>query len=155
MERFGNTDTFMRSSVVEDGYDASNFAAHLGQVYWLSWFVEYHEKTLVAHSGEISNFGTFTNFGTSGIMEGQTPVIHLSSNPVSGQLTVSYYSAKANNVDITLCNAAGMVVSHYNPPKSIGDQVARIDVSQLPAGIYFLTFRSAEGVRQEKVFVKR
>ena len=154
LERLGTTDTFKKSPSIACGYSEHKFAPNLGPIFQRYIASGYIERKLVAHSGEVANFGTFTVFNLSTgpeIKEG--PRIQLSSNPVSDKLTVAYETNSLSPVEMTLCNTAGVIVSRFSS-SGISKSV-EIDVSYLPAGMYFLTFSSEEGTCQEKVLVRR
>jgi hypothetical protein len=156
MERFGNTDTFRKAESAADGIGETILAPNLGNIYEEDVSVSWSsELKLVAHSGAVANFGTFTKFNnvSTGQQINRGPQIQLNSNPVSDKLIVSYRINSTGPAEMTLCNAAGVIVLRHSCAGTA--QTAEMDVSKLAAGMYFLTFRSAEGIRQEKVVVQR
>jgi len=84
----------------------------------------------------------------------ESPAISLYPNPVSDVLQVNGRNFETGLLEINFTDVAGRVVRRIPRNGQSGDFQERIDVSALPAGVYWLSCRSAETVLVRR-FVKQ
>ncbi|MBN8679986.1 MAG: DUF4397 domain-containing protein [Chitinophagales bacterium] len=82
--------------------------------------------------------------------------VQLSPNPASQDLTVSLTLAEAENLRYAVRDVAGrMMLEGDFGQVGAGEFAQRIEVAQLPAGMYQLEIRSDAGLRTQKFVVQR
>ncbi len=78
----------------------------------------------------------------------QEPVaaqVFISPNPASGQALLRMSVREAFEGQLVLSNSTGQIVQLQKTTFEAGEQTLSLDVAQLPAGLYFIQIRSAEG----------
>jgi hypothetical protein len=93
--------------------------------------------------------------GTLGIEETTITYMQAYPNPSSGDLTVKFDVAAAQQMNVTLVNAIGQVVYNENYEAASGANRIKLNTSQYPAGIYMLCLRNGKNVRTEKITLIR
>ena len=84
-----------------------------------------------------------------------TPQLYdLSPNPASNIITFQYFLPKTSDVKISIADIQGKIIKEENHSDMINGLItSQINVTNLPAGIYFLTL-NADGVIRSKKLVK-
>ena len=82
----------------------------------------------------------------------ESPVMKLYPNPAQNVLNIEVRDRIPRNVEISLYNTAGVMVSRFTEP---GQQRISIPVGNLPAGIYFLQLRSDDLFSSERFIIYR
>lgn len=78
----------------------------------------------------------------------------IAPNPTQDVSYINLDLAKAENVDVTLINSTGQLVSTKNYGQLIGDQMLPINASQLTTGIYFVKIRIGDEFMTRSLMVK-
>ena len=77
-----------------------------------------------------------------------------SPNPALSNFTFQYFLPKSSTVKISIADIQGKIILEENPVNSMqGLVTSQLNISELPAGIYFLTL-NADGVLRTKKLVK-
>ncbi|MGB1243068.1 MAG: T9SS type A sorting domain-containing protein, partial [Chitinophagales bacterium] len=76
-------------------------------------------------------------------------------NPVSSELTIEYHASANASPSIGLYNLTGQKVLSQLIEVTEGLNVVRLDVSQIPKGMYFLKVQEASGELSERVVISR
>ncbi len=79
------------------------------------------------------------------------PVFNIYPNPVKNKLFVEFAGTKSTEISLTLVNITGEIIASdlYKYQSQI-----KIDVSHIPAGIYFLKGETTDGVRIKKILFR-
>ena len=72
-------------------------------------------------------------------------------NPVANQLNIQFNAAKMLDIEISVANLIGQVLVQENRIINSGINELSILTNELPAGVYMLNIRSAEGVLTQKI----
>ncbi|HND88331.1 MAG TPA: M36 family metallopeptidase, partial [Saprospiraceae bacterium] len=101
--------------------------------------------------------GVIVNRGTSATDDPSQPTlpIHVQPNPASDLLNITLGEAASGAVQVTLLSAEGRQVATLQREQYATAQVLSMDVSRVPAGMYWVRVQTASGVGVEKVVVKR
>ncbi len=75
-------------------------------------------------------------------------------NPVIDQLTITYYSRVIQEVSLTLSNSLGESIITKSFEAGIGREKTDLSLNGLPAGVYTLELKTAEGCLIRKVIVQ-
>ncbi len=75
-------------------------------------------------------------------------------NPNKGRFVVSYTVAKPDKVKIILLNGIGQILFENTQNKASGTHEQRIELNNLPTGVYFLQIHTNGKVLNQKVIVK-
>ena len=78
----------------------------------------------------------------------------LSPNPVTDLLNLTVMSEQDNAVSFQIINSLGAVLMTENKVLNYGENIIKLDVSQLPAGLYLVLPQTAEGKVVPTKFVK-
>jgi len=90
------------------------------------------------------------NFGESRKME-----IRIYPNPAQNQTNIDYFLPEPGRLRIDLLNGCGRLVKTvYEGNKAVGNGAAKVDLSQLPAGYYFVRVQTKKGVQTRKLVVR-
>jgi Secretion system C-terminal sorting domain len=84
---------------------------------------------------------------------GQISANELYPNPATQQATLSYTVSTAANVRIALVNMVGQEVEVQNIERTAGNFQTTFDVSELPAGIYFVRMQVGNDVMTKRLVV--
>lgn len=84
---------------------------------------------------------------------GQISANELYPNPATQQATLSYSVSGAANVRIALVNMVGQEVEVQNIERTAGNFQTTFDVSELPAGIYFVRMQVGNDVMTKRLVV--
>jgi len=74
-------------------------------------------------------------------------------NPSRGEFTLSLQSQKADNVELTVLSSVGQVVSKTTRKLTVGENNFGIALDNTPDGIYFLTVRAGNQVKNIKLYL--
>ena len=107
-----------------------------------------------------------TNWRTDGSTDGQTeetevPVVFENAgfgmfpNPANDQLTVEVPMEADADVAVSIMDPAGKVAVQQHRTLSKGDNRMTLDVSRLPAGVYFVQVRNGEAFSTRKLVVNK
>lgn len=79
------------------------------------------------------------------------------NNPVSGDyVKISYFLSHPQNIVFNIYNLMGQKVKEFVIGfQTVGQHVMTLNVSDLPAGIYFVRFEAGEFKQTEKVILLR
>jgi hypothetical protein len=100
----------------------------------------YDAITQVSGTG-IDNFG-----------ESQSEEFRIYPNPVSGQATMDYFVPEQGSIRVDLLNSCGHLVRMlYAADRFKGKGTLRVDMSTLPAGLYFVRIQTLHGIQTRKV----
>lgn len=77
--------------------------------------------------------------------------LQVAPNPVTDYLTLTIESQKEEVLTTKIINATGQVFHQQTIQLSVGKQIIPIDLSQLPAGIYFLQNNSKKVINTQKI----
>jgi Zn-dependent metalloprotease len=72
-------------------------------------------------------------------------------NPVTDQLNVNFIADKSQSIQIQLIDLQGKVMQQQDENATYGQNQFRIDLTRLPAGIYFIRISTEMGVYNNKV----
>ncbi|MFA7327850.1 MAG: T9SS type A sorting domain-containing protein [Candidatus Kapaibacterium sp.] len=87
---------------------------------------------------------------------GEQPFAPVSPNPVNGSMILEYIVGSESNVTIELTNLDGVVVKQLvNTRMAAGQYNATSDVSDLPSGTYFLTFKYLGVNESQKIIIAK
>ncbi len=76
-------------------------------------------------------------------------------NPVHHSMTIDFSLKESQGLNISILNALGQQVKHISSGSFIGTNSLSVNVSDFTAGVYFLNFTSADGVRTERFVVSK
>lgn len=80
-------------------------------------------------------------------------VMQVYPNPASHLLNVSITLDLANSVDVQLINAGGAVVRQWRD-QALQGRLISLNISELPAGFYFLQLNTKQGIYTQKVTIQ-
>ena len=106
----------------------------------------------VCVGGDVSVFSTpsiFTTLMRMGELEND---INLFPNPATSEVTIS--GTSGNDVNISIINAIGETIISKNITSMTGEINETIELTSMPAGIYFVTIESGEKIKVEKLIVE-
>ena len=119
-----------------------------------SWFEGYFSRELSAYVIDGDTTGTITPdyiFTSTADVHYENWQITLSPNPAFDLLQFDIQSNKhLQNIQVIIYDALGKT---FATQKIDGQQSGSVDISNLPNGIYFISFRTNEGIISRK-FVK-
>lgn len=76
-------------------------------------------------------------------------------NPTAGEVTIYFEMNNNSSADLSLMNSMGQVVKQLGSGNyNRGRHEVKVDVSALPAGIYFYSLRTSAGVKSGKLVVE-
>ena len=81
----------------------------------------------------------------------QASEIAIYPNPAANSLSVGYSLDNDMLVEITMFNALGVVVGSMQQMEHVGSHTASIDISHLPAGVYFINYRCGNAFVTRKI----
>ena len=105
-------------------------------------------------------FKVFINKSTVGqdevILNGQKIVdLKLYPNPVRKKLNIEFFAASMDQIQIEVTGLNGRIVQqNVFEPQGIGSQELKLNVSDLPAGSYFVVVNNG-AYKDQKQFVKK
>lgn len=74
-------------------------------------------------------------------------------NPAKGQTQVSYYLPQAENISLNITNLLGEVIYLQNQYAPAGKHTELIDVTNVPAGVYYYTLQSGKQQAVKKLII--
>ena len=77
--------------------------------------------------------------------------IRVYPNPVTEQLNVNFYADKSQNMHLQLLDLQGKVMQQQDKNAATGQNHFSMDMTKLPAGIYFIRITTEMGVYNNKV----
>lgn len=80
--------------------------------------------------------------------------LHISPNPTSGQTHIEWVQ-EAGPITLSLVNGVGKTIITQNASNAAGINAFDLDLSKLPAGIYFARLQDGKGQIRTKRFVKQ
>lgn len=93
--------------------------------------------------------------GVTGIEEEHITYMQVYPNPASSDINLKFDVMGAQEMNIQLVNAIGQVVHNETYQASAGLNRMKLDISDLPAGVYMLTLRNGKNIKMEKVTLIR
>lgn len=99
-------------------------------------------------------YGLATSYSNEAYLDGTAsqPYIQLYPNPTSSSLNIES-AVDMSNAKITILNVLGNVVNSNNF-STVTSKIINVDVTNLPAGTYFITIENIQGITQ-KTFIKQ
>jgi hypothetical protein len=85
----------------------------------------------------------------------QLSELRIMPNPVSDIMNIAFSTEEATDLDIAITNALGQQVQQVATDNFTGYNTMSVNTAALSTGVYFLTIKSAEGIRTERFVVNR
>ena len=79
----------------------------------------------------------------------------VSPNPAANTANLTFKSIAKGTVDITVTNSVGNIVLQNKATVVEGDNRKQLDVSKLPAGMYFIKIQNGDKTQVAKIMVMR
>jgi len=75
-------------------------------------------------------------------------------NPAQKQVSVKFYSDKAEEYTITIADLSGKTVQVNNGIASEDETIVSLNLENLPAGVYFLTLKTQSSSKTDKLVIQ-
>ena len=76
-------------------------------------------------------------------------------NPVSNELIFEFFSAESSQVNLSIFNLQGQVLFQQTMDSYVGAHKGKINVAQIPDGLYFFSVRCAQNIETRKIIITK
>jgi plastocyanin len=90
--------------------------------------------------------------GTVGIGENTMTGLRVYPNPSTGSFTIGTKSGELSNLDVTIHDISGRTLIMQ---QCAGEAEYHFDLTGKPEGFYFIRMKSADGIRVERIFIRK
>ncbi len=133
----------------------AGYPAFRGLMTWsVNWDAYYGYEFSSSHRDYLDGLATSVPDDADGDIEDALSDLSAFPNPAGRTVAVSYALSRSSDVELKLVDLRGRVIrTSRHPSQSAGEQTIRLDVADLPGGVYLYRVRAAGFSRGGKVVV--
>jgi hypothetical protein len=110
-----------------------------------------------SNASGFTSYNTFSTLSGSRITAGDTELIHnlkVFPNPTRGLFNISFIAEKIDNLEITIVDAFGKLVSQEEKKDFIGEYAKQVDLSEYPRGIYMVQIKTRNSFVSKRIVLQ-